>query len=163
MSNGAYGEQALELLGQFFENAGINATKLETEPAYSIVLGGDHGLMPAMAGLLMDRHQFITYVAAPSTCPADRRAAVAEFVARANWGLPMGNFELDMDDGSVRFKSSVDYENVGLTQELVRNTFAPAAFTMDRYLEGLLAVMYGSKAPADIIHAIESDSAGDVG
>ena len=75
----------------------------------------------------------------------------------------MGNFELDMDDGSVRFKSSVDYENVGLTQELVRNTFAPAAFTMDRYLEGLLAVMYGSKQPADVIEAIESDSPGDVG
>jgi hypothetical protein len=103
MSEGAYGEQALELLGKFFENAGIKATKIETEPAYSIVLGGDHGLMPAMAGLLMDRHQFVTYVAAPSTCPADRRAAVAEFVARANWGLPMGNFELDIDDGSVRF------------------------------------------------------------
>ena len=163
MASGVYGAEALEVLGGFFDVAGMNATPVEGEPAFRLVLGGDHGLMPAMAGLLIDRHQLITYVAAPSSCPEDRRGAVAEFVARANWGLPMGNFEIDMDDGSVRFKSSVDYENVGLTPELVRNTFAPAAFTMDRYLEGLLAVMYGSKEPAEIVAEIESDSGIDLG
>ena len=161
MSVGAFGAEALTVLGQFFESAGITATPVEGEPAFRLVLGGERGLMPAMAGLLLERHQFVTYVAAPSTCPADRRAATAEFVARANWGLPMGNFELDMDDGSVRFKCSLDYEDAGLTSELVRNTFAPAAFTMDRYLEGLLAVMYGSKEPEAAILAIESDTVGD--
>lgn len=163
MANGVYGEDALDVLRNFFDSAGINATPVEGEPAFRTMLGGDHGMMPAMAGLLIDRHQFITYVAAPSACPADQRGAVAEFVARANWGLPMGNFELDMDDGTVRFKCSVDYEDIGLTPVMVRNTFAPAAFTMDRYLQGLLAVMYGSKDPAEVIEAIESDSGSAAG
>lgn len=158
MDKGAFGVEAVEVVDQFFREAEINATRVDGEPAFRLTLGGKHGLMPAMAGLLLDRHQFITYVAAPSVCPADRRAATAEFVARANWGLPMGNFEIDMDDGSVRFKTSLDYEDVGLTLALVRNSFAPAAFTMDRYLEGLLAVMYGSKDPANIIEQIESDT-----
>jgi len=163
MSKGVYGAEAIEVLSDFFASAGMNATPVEGEPAFKLVLGGEHGLMPAMAGLLLERHQLITYVAAPSNCPEDRRAAVAEFVARANWGLPMGNFEIDLDDGSIRFKSSVDYENVGLTPELVRNVFAPAAFTMDRYLQGLLAVMFGNTDPAEIIEAIESDAADIVG
>lgn len=158
MTKGTFGNDALAMLEEFFQQAEIKATRVEGEPAFRLVLGGDHGLMPAMVGLLVERHQFITYVAAPSTCPANRRGALAEFIARANWGLPMGNFELDMDDGSVRFKTSLDYEDNGLTLSLIRNTFAPAAFTMDRYLEGLLAVMYGNGNPEDIINSIESDS-----
>ena len=35
------------------------------------------------------------------------RVAAAEFEPRANFGLDIGNLELDMTDGEVRYKSSL--------------------------------------------------------
>jgi hypothetical protein len=42
----------------------------------------------------------------PLRVPAGCRPAVAEAVARANYGLRVGKFELDCDDGDVRFQVS---------------------------------------------------------
>jgi len=42
--------------------------------------------------------------------PAHRIAAVAEYITRANWGLSVGNWEIDLNDGETRFKTSLDAE-----------------------------------------------------
>jgi hypothetical protein len=81
--------------------------------------------------------------------------AVAEFITRANYGLRIGNFELDFDDGEVRYKSSLDFEGLALTPELIRNTIYPAVQTIDRYLPGLMSVFYASKSPAEAIAEVE--------
>lgn len=48
-------------------------------------------------------------------------AVMAEFICRANYGLKNGNFELDMRDGEIRYKSFVDCEGLTPTTEMVRN------------------------------------------
>jgi hypothetical protein len=146
----------LEVLTQWLDAMEIEATPIPGETAYRIVAAGENGVMPALIGLLGDRQQIVAYVGCPSLCPPERRAEAALFVARANHGLPIGNFELDLDGGEVRFKSSADYEGVGLSPILIRNVFAPAVFTMDRYLKGLLSVMFGGAGAAEAVAAIES-------
>ena len=85
------------------------------------------------------------------------RLAVAEYITRANYGLRIGNFELDFDDGEVRYKSSLDFESVELTPGLIRNTIYPAVQTMDRYLPGVLSVVFGGKSAEEAIAAIEEE------
>ena len=46
-----------------------------------------------------------------SNVPADRRTAMAEALSRINTRIPLGNFELDFEDGEVRFRVSADVEN----------------------------------------------------
>ncbi len=36
--------------------------------------------------------------------------AVAEFITRANFGIVIGNFEIDFSDGEIRYKTSIDVE-----------------------------------------------------
>lgn len=38
--------------------------------------------------------------------------SMADFICRANYGLKNGNFELDMRDGEIRYKSYVDCEGI---------------------------------------------------
>src|SRR4051812_7859839 len=40
----------------------------------------------------------------PVSVPDGSRKAVAETVIRANWGLKVGKFELNLDDGHLRFQ-----------------------------------------------------------
>jgi hypothetical protein len=82
-------------------------------------------------------------------------AQVAEYITRANYGLRIGNFEMDYSDGEVRYKSSLDFEGEPLTPKLIKNAMYPAVHTMDLYLPGLLGVMYGNKTPAEAIREIE--------
>ena len=51
--------------------------------------------------LIADSDSFYIYASYPE--PADKcLAAMAEFITRANFGLKLGNFELDYESGEVR-------------------------------------------------------------
>ena len=79
----------------------------------------------------------------------------AEFITRANYGLTIGNFELDFDDGEVRYKTSLDVEGTALTHSLCRQIVVANVFIMDRYLPGLMAVISGAQTPAQAVANIE--------
>jgi hypothetical protein len=91
----------------------------------------------------------------PVFVPEERRPAAMEFLTRANFGLRIGHFEFDLDDGEVRYKTSIDVEGDELSPALVKRMLRPNLMTMDRYLPGLLRVVYGATTPAQEIAAIE--------
>jgi hypothetical protein len=82
---------------------------------------------------------------------------VAEFITRTNYGLRIGNFEMDFQDGEVRYKSSLDFEGSTLTPEWIQHAVYPAVQTMDRYLPALMKVIDGSLSPLEAVEEIESD------
>ena len=83
-------------------------------------------------------------------------AAVAEYITRANYGLNHGNFELDFRDGEVRYKLSVNCKGGAVpTAEVVKDTVIIPALMLDRYGDGLLAVLFGFATPADAIKKAE--------
>jgi hypothetical protein len=99
--------------------------------------------------------QLAVYVVLPTRVPAPRRQAAGEFVARANYGLRLGNFELGFDDGEVRFKVSVDVEGSELTPVMVHTMLAAGIGTVERYHDALLAVVFGEADPAAAVREAE--------
>ena len=78
--------------------------------------------------------------------------------SRPNWRsivCEFGNFELDLTDGEVRYKSSLDFEGQPLTSRLVHNAIYPAVTTMDRYFPSLMKVAYGGATAAEAVREIE--------
>ena len=105
---------------------------------------------------LDDEDQVVLFVTrCPVFVPQERREAAMEFLTRANFGLRLGHFEFDLDDGEVRYKTSIDVEGDRLTPVLVKRLVRPNLMTMDRYLPGLLRVVFGATTPAQEIAAIE--------
>jgi hypothetical protein len=153
------GLQAFGTLGQFLEEDGWHPQQLEDRYIYRMGFAGEHGQTICYAQIRDDLEQFLFYVVAPVKASEELRQAVAEFVTRANYGLRIGNFELDFSDGEIRYKSSLDFEDAALTPVLIRNAIYPAVQTMDRYLPGLMSVIYGGRLPAEAIVDIEGDSA----
>ena len=159
----------LDVVAAILEQENLDCVVLEQGVALKTAMSLDDdtswGSTIEIAPLSDEIQALVVFSRPPEPLPeAGHLVDTLKLINRINANLmAVGNFEIDLDDGSIRFKSSVDYENVGLTPELVRNVFAPAAFTMDRYLQGLLAVMFGNTDPAEIIEAIESDAADIVG
>ncbi len=90
----------------------------------------------------------------PLVVPEAKRLAVCEYLMRANFGILIGNFELDFQDGEVRFKTSADVESIALTPIFVRNLLYANLGTADRYFPGLMKVLYANMTPADALAVI---------
>jgi hypothetical protein len=147
--------EAFTTLGQFLEADGWYPQRIEDKFVYRMGFAGQNGQQTCFATIFVDYQQLLFYAIAPVKAPETARPAVAEFITRANYGLRIGNMEMDFSDGEVRYKSSLDFEGETLTARLIKNTIYPAVQTLDRYLPGLMGVVYGAKSPAEAIADIE--------
>lgn len=150
--------QAFATLGQFLEDDEWYPQQLEDKTIYRMGFSGKNGQLTCYAQIQVDLEQFLFYAVAPVKVPEETRMAAAEFITRANYGLRIGNFEMDWSDGEIRYKSSLDFEGAVLTPELIRNAIYPAAQTLDHYLPGLMSTVYGGKSAAEAISSIEGNN-----
>lgn len=151
------GLAAFDLLNNYLNEDEWYPHRIEGKYAFSMSYSGKNGDLRCIAMIRVDLEEFIFYALAPIKVPEAVRVAVAEYLTRANYGLRIGNFEMDYSDGEVRYKSSLDFEGQVLTSGLIRNAIYPAVHTMDRYLSGLLRVSFGGATPLEAIEEIEHD------
>lgn len=146
---------AYRLLVETLCEDGWPVERLDERSTVRFFFSSQFGDLRCYAQIRQSEQQLLCYTLAPVKAPEEARLRVAEFLTRANYGLPIGNFEMNFRDGEVRYKSSLDFEGERLTGHLIRNTFYPAIYTMEEYLPGLLLVMFGNEAPELAIRAIE--------
>jgi len=87
-------------------------------------------------------------VTSPVFLPEPSRLRVAELLTRVNFGLRIGCFELDLEDGEWRFRVSVDVEGGELTSRMVNLMLSAALAAMDDHHDATLRVAYGDVGPA---------------
>jgi hypothetical protein len=68
---------------------------------------------------------------------------VARFATRANWELVVGNFELNLETGAVRFRSSIPFAGGELQEAAIRSAIGTAMGVVDAYAEALAEVIEG--------------------
>jgi hypothetical protein len=140
---------------KFFSDDEWYFMQLDNQPILQVSYQGKNGKWTCYAQTNEEQFLFFFYSVCPINIPEEKRLAVAEFVTRANYGLKLGNFEMDYSDGEVRYKTSLDVENDRLSPALISNLVYANIWTMDRYLPGLLSVVYGDVAPAESIEKLE--------
>src|SRR5262245_30076481 len=93
----------LEVVRRTLEKHELNPQKVGGIDAYVVDLD-DELLEGALAQLISSEHRFVFYIDFKEKALPAARRDVAEFIARANYGIIIGNFEIDFEDGTVRFK-----------------------------------------------------------
>jgi len=135
----------LELLEEYLRTQGVEGARHPSQPAVRF----RSGPLICVAQARGER-QLLVYCLSPVSVPTERRLAAAEFLTRANYGMAVGNFELDMLDGEVRFKTSLDSGGAPLAAEHMRPLIDVALQMMRDYLPGLRAVIEGLGAEQGI-------------
>jgi hypothetical protein len=149
-------ETILEKMLNFFTQDDWQFTKLQGEPILSMAFQGKNGEWTCYAKAREEQQQFVFYSLCPINASEDKRLAVAEFLTRANYGMMNGNFELDFNDGEIRYKTSIDVEGDRLTPALIKNLVYTNVTMMDEYLPGIMSVINGDVEPKEAIVQIES-------
>jgi hypothetical protein len=147
--------EIFEALKTFFTDDEWSYTEVEGKPVLRMPFRGKSGNWNCYAQARQDQQVFIFYSVCPINIPPEKFAEVAEFLTRANYGLPLGNFEMDYTDGEVRYKCSIDVDKSELTAGLISNVVYANVGTLDRYLPGLMQVVFGNVTPIEAIAKIE--------
>ncbi|HVK66479.1 MAG TPA: tetratricopeptide repeat protein [Polyangium sp.] len=114
------------------------------------------GIVEAFAVRLSEElERVVVYVIFEPKAKKELRAELAEFVTRANFGMGDGNFEMDFDDGSVRFKIALDYTEEPLSPLLLRNMLFDAMDTTEIYADALARVIAGKSKAKTAVRAAE--------
>ncbi len=104
---------------------------------------GQNGRWSCIAFAAEEQKQFAFYSIVPVNAKEEMRSYVAELVLGINYGLLIGNFEFDFNDGEIRFKTSIDVEGSELTFELARNTVYANVLQFDQYLPAIYGMLHG--------------------
>lgn len=99
---------------------------------------------------------YISHATAKINADEASRDKVAEYLMRANYGLRMGNFEMDFRDGEIRFKSFCRSGDTVLNDDQITDSFILPIVQFDTYGDNLLAVLFGMKEPDEAIKDAES-------
>jgi hypothetical protein len=89
------------------------------------------------------------------------RPTVAELLTRANYNLLLGNFEMDMKDGEVRFHVTHMIVDGLLADVAIDKAYRAILFTMDRYFPALMQHIHAGYTPEDAIFHAELDMHAD--
>jgi hypothetical protein len=149
-------ETILETVIDFFSKDDWAFTKLQGQSILHITYQGNHGLWNCYAQARESQEQFVFYSIYPEIAPEEKRLTVAEYLTRANYGLIIGNFELDFNDGEIRYKTSIDIEGDLLTEDLVKQLVYANVMMMDEYFPGIQSVINGNLTPLEAIQQIEN-------
>ncbi len=143
---------------EFFQEDDWHFEPMEDKPILRMRFKGDNGSWRCYAQARDEQEMFIFYSVLEANVPSERRLATAEFLTRANFGLFIGNFEMDFSDGEVRYKTSLKCDAESLSSVLMKHLVYINVLMMDRYFPGLMAVMFAGKSPTEAIADIEDQS-----
>ncbi len=146
----------LEAVKIFLEEDKWPYNQLNGKTVYRTAFEGDNGSITCYIQEREEQQQLVIYSLFPVRVPDALLPQIAEFTTRVNYGMVIGNFELDYTDGEVRYKTSVDTEDSEIQQAVIRHLIYANVLTMDRYFSGLMRVIYAGVSALDAITEIEN-------
>jgi hypothetical protein len=119
-------------------------------------LRGEIAVYRIVARVEVEADLFQVFGYSPLRIPEGCGSAIAEAVTRANYGLRIGKFELDLDDGELRFHVAqiLVYDSVG--EGVIDRMIGTAISMLDMYLPAFLSVIYANEFPLDAIRRVEA-------
>lgn len=126
-------------------------------PSYSMTFQGQNGRWTCIAQVVEEDRLLIFYSACPAKTPESELMAVAEYLTRANYNLLLGNFEMNFEDGDIRYKTSISIPEHDMGAMTIGKLIYTNVLTMDRHLPSLLAVINGSLSPLEAINQLPDD------
>ena len=151
-------DQVIALL----EDNELDCLVLEEDVAVKTGMAGHHGQWTCNIEVLrLTESMYVLGAMSRSTelVPPEARASVLVLMNLINnYGVPVGNFQLDPSDGEVVFRTSAPFEAPEeLSPELLAHTLYLNWAEIDRFLPAVAAVMSG-ELPDDAFESLAADA-----
>jgi Zn ribbon nucleic-acid-binding protein len=136
----------LEELKRAFTENGWPYSEVRGAPVLLADLSGPAGRWSFYAQAVEEKDLILLYSICPQRVPEGRRFEVSHFLTRANYGLAAGNFELDFEDGEVRYKTALHVHGEELDGLTLKRLVRSNGIAVETYLPGIASVIAGTSA-----------------
>ena len=144
-----------EKLKEFFDSGWLMSTNDEEE-FLRLIYTSTKGLTWSCYAQAADEDRvFIFYSVWPENVDEAMRPAMADLLTRINYGIKIGNFEMDFNDGEIRYKSSVFVEDGIWRDELIRPNVFMNIGMFSQYAPALQALQAGTCGPEEAAAMVE--------
>ena len=146
----------LKKIINFITKQGWRFTSIEDESRIVISISGINGTFQCVADAREDEEQFIFLSICSVTVPDDKKLLMCELLTRLNYGSFLGNFEMDYEDGEVRYKTSICCSSLELTDNILEHIIMINIVMMDTALTGIMKLIYGEITAKEAYNMIEN-------
>lgn len=144
-------------LVQFLVEEDWGFSRVSGEEELHIQFNGEHAQWMLVVRVLPESQQILCYSYYPQAITETQRPLLVEYITRANHNMILGNFELNWQNGELRYKTSLDANGIQVNATVFKQLIFTNVSLMDQYIGGIEAVTSGTKLPEAAILEIESE------
>ena len=144
----------------FFERDGVKFTPFDERNVARAIYNVDAKFGHATIFFHAYKDRLVLNMLVPLNAGKEERHKVAEFLLRANYGLKIGGFDFDFDDGEISYRISMycgteDFSPP--TYEQIDFSVIVGLMMIEKYGDALVKVMFGLVEPEDAVESVETD------
>ncbi|AFZ10961.1 protein of unknown function DUF1790 (plasmid) [Oscillatoria nigro-viridis PCC 7112] len=141
----------LQTIANFFTAENWPFVTVQDEQILQMAVEGQNEKLTCYAQVIEEQSLFIFYSICPIEAPESKRKALAEFLTLVNYDLIIGNFQLNLTSGQIRYKTSLDVSDSTLSTTQIKNLVYTNITMMDSHLPEILSVINNSSPFLDSI------------
>lgn len=142
---------AIEEVVKLIEKQHWQYTREEEKPVIHTGVTGKNGQWRCLAAVGGNEDHVLFLSFFPCVVPPNNRAACAELFSRINFGLAHGCFELDFDDGEVRFRTCIPVIEGQVASEMVEYLVFTNLFAVDRFFGAIMKLVFADVSPKEAL------------
>lgn len=151
-------EKLIKGIKAFFDKTNWKYEYFEDKKMFVTVIDMKDELGKIRVVVHLKESGYITYAILNNTVTSSAMVRVSEYLHRANYGLGLGNFELDYRDGEVRYKLFTLYGDQATDEDNIIESLVVPILMVDRYGKNLLKVMINNDISVEeAINAAEKE------
>jgi len=145
----------LETVKAFLEKEGIRFHQTDGQPQLHFGFAGRSGRFLSHVAVKEKARRVVMITDCPLSVPPDHRAAVAELVARINNNAVLGNYDFDIDEGAIHYRTSFMLDGDDLDAGLLRHTLFANWASTDFHFPAFTAVLYQGMPPKEALEGVK--------
>lgn len=131
-----------ELIAQYLDDQGWNYDSPE-DGVVQVLTGTDAGRWALLIDVDDERQLVQCLSVLLDDVPEARRSQVAEYLTNLNYNLAFGNFEMDGEDGDLRFRTSILYGSSPITAGMIASLIELNLGTMGDFFAEIQKAAWG--------------------
>lgn len=131
----------------------------EKDTTFRLNIAGKHAEWACFVRCFETSERLLVYSLLPDNIDTALKPRISELLCRINYGLMLGNFEMDWRDGELRYKTSFDTEGTVVNQTLIRNLIYANFHSFDLYFPAIQRAINTTDDLALIVQQTENPEA----
>lgn len=134
---------------------------VDPDPEHRIIhlsYKGNEAEYRCVAAILNDPLVVQFFVIIPTAIPTDKLMKIAEFTARANWGLTLGRFEFSFGERQLRFQTAAPLPDGKFNEYTMKRLVVLNIASVEAYFPAIMSIIFADVSPAAAVQKVEMDN-----